>query len=280
VPPSRARKLSHRRRPRDASSADKRQEAAKDATIRERDRAEEQALLEDYAQTRDPRLLEELVKRFLPLARRLASQFRGGPESSEDLVQVASVGLLNAITRFDPSRGWSFVAFAKPTILGELRHHFRDRTWMLRVDRGLKDRNMRVEAAVTELTRGLGRSPSINELARSLEWTDEKVLEAIDAGTARHALSIDAGTRDDEHEADPLVETLGEGDSGYDAVEYGHAIAPVLAELSERDRTILQLRFTEDLTQSEIAARVGVSQMQVSRLLRAMLGRLREQARD
>ena len=139
---------------------------------------------------------------------------------------------------------------------------------------------MRVEAAVTELTTGLGRSPSITELAESLEWTDEKVLEAIDAGTARHALSIDAGTRDDEDEAEPLVESLGEGDSGYDAVEYGHVIAPVLAELSKRDRTILQLRFTEDLTQSEIAARVGVSQMQVSRLLRAMLERLREQAQD
>jgi RNA polymerase sigma-B factor len=279
VPPLRARKLNDRWPPRVPSSADTRHRSLDQATSRERKRAEEQALLEEYARTREPRVLEELVERFLPLARRLASQFRGGPESFEDLVQIASVGLVNAITRFDPSRGYSFVAFAQPTILGELRRHFRDRTWTLHVDRGLKERHVRVEAAVTELTRRRRRSPSIKELAERLEWTDEQVLEAIDLGTARHALSIDVGTGDDEDEAHPVIETVGDDDPGYDVVEYGHAIAPVLAELSKRDRTILQLRFTEDMTQSEIAARVGVSQMQVSRLLRAMLERLREQVR-
>jgi RNA polymerase sigma-B factor len=223
-------------------------------------------------------MLEELVERFMPLAKRLASLFRGGREPVEDLVQVASVGLVNAITRFDPSRGFAFATFAKPTILGELRRHFRDRTWPVHVDRGLRDRNTRVERAVTELTRVLGQSPSIGEIAEWVGWTDEQVLEAIEVGTARHVMSMDASTRQgDEETHPPVIEGLGKDDPSYDTVEYGDAIAPVLEELSDRERTILHLRFVEDLTQSEIAAKVGISQMHVSRLLRAMLDRLRDE---
>jgi RNA polymerase sigma-B factor len=250
------------------------------AADRDRQRAEEQAVLEQYARTRDPRQLEELVERFLPLARRLAARFRGGREPFDDLVQIASVGLVNAITRFDPSRGYAFATFAKPTILGELRRHFRDRTWTVHVDRGLRDRHRRVEAALAEMTTRFGRSPSIGELAEQLGWTDEDVAEAIDAGMARQAVSIDVGTQDDDEEAGSVIETLGNRDPGYDVVEYGQAIAPVVAELSERDHTILRLRFLEDMTQSEIAARLGVSQMQVSRILRSVLEQLRDQVRD
>jgi len=242
---------------------------------------EETLLLREFARTRDQRLKEHLVERFLPLARSLASRYRGGGEPMEDLVQIASVGLLNAITRFDPERGFSFATFAVPTILGELRRHFRDRGWAVHVDRGLKERHARVEGAIGELSRRLGRSPSVAEISARVGLSEEDVLEALDAANAHHALSIDAGAPEaDEEERPPIVESLGDPEPGYEAIEYGQAIAPVLAELSRRDRRIVHLRFVEDRTQTEIAAQVGVSQMQVSRILRATLERLRERVRE
>ncbi|HZA58077.1 MAG TPA: SigB/SigF/SigG family RNA polymerase sigma factor [Solirubrobacterales bacterium] len=241
-------------------------------------RAEERRLLARYARTRDPILLEDLVKRFMPLARALASRYRGGREPFEDLVQVASLGLVKAIGRFDPDRGFEFASFAVPTILGELRRHFRDHAWSVHLDRGLQERNARVEKAIAELPQRLGRSPWIGEISNRLGLSAEEVLEAIDAGNAHHALSMDGPWHDSDNEDHPPVaESLGEDDHSYDAVEYGASIAPVLSELSRRDRTVLHLRFVEDLTQSEIAAEIGVSQMQVSRILRATLQRLREQ---
>jgi RNA polymerase sigma-B factor len=239
-------------------------------------RLEEHRLLARYARTRDPIVLEQLVERFTPLARQLASRYRG-QEPFEDLMQVASVGLINAINRFDPDRGLAFSSFAVPTILGELRRHFRDRTWLLHVDRGVKDRSAVVERTIDQLTRTQGgRPPSVVEIAELAELTPEEVVEAINARTARYVLSVDA-SGDDEEEASPLIERIGEKDVGYDAVEYGAAIAPIVDGLPARERTILHLRFIEDMTQSEIAARVGISQMQVSRILRATLARLREE---
>jgi RNA polymerase sigma-B factor len=241
----------------------------------------ETMLLREFARTRDPRLKEHLVERFLPLARRLASRYRGGSEPIEDLVQIASVGLVNAIGRFDPERGFSFASFAVPTILGELRRHFRDRGWSVHVDRGLKERHATVEGAIAELSKRLGRSPSVAEISHRVGRSEEEVLEAIDVGNAHHALSIDAGAPEgDDEDRPPIVESLGDSDPGYEAVEYGEAIAPILDELSKRDRVIVHMRFVEDRTQTEIATEVGVSQMQVSRILRATLERFRERVRE
>jgi RNA polymerase sigma-B factor len=241
----------------------------------------EAELLREFARTRDQHLKEHLVERFLPLARQLAWRYRGGGEPMEDLVQIASLGLVNAIGRFDPERGYSFASFAYPTILGELRRHFRDRGWSVHVDRGLKERHATVEGAIGALSKRLGRAPSVSEISERVGLSEEDVLEAIDVANAHHALSIDAGAPEgDDEDRPPIVESLGEGEPGYEAVEYGEAIAPILEELSGRDRTIIHLRFVEDRTQTEIADEVGVSQMQVSRILRATLERLREQVPD
>jgi RNA polymerase sigma-B factor len=241
----------------------------------------ETMLLREFARTRDQRLKEHLVERFLPLARSLASRYRGGGEPMEDLVQIANVGLVNAISRFDPERGFSFASFAFPTIRGELRRHFRDRGWSVHVDRGLKERHTAVEGAIGELSKRLGRSPSVAEISHRVGRSEEDVLEALDVGNAHHALSIDAGAPEgDDEDRPPIVESLGDSDPGYEAVEYGEAIAPILDELSKRDRVIVHMRFVEDRTQTEIADEVGVSQMQVSRILRATLERLRESVRE
>jgi RNA polymerase sigma-B factor len=237
----------------------------------------ERELFARYARTRDRRILEELVERFTPLVRRLASRYRGGPEDFDDLLQVARLGLVKAIGRFDPELGNTFTAYAVPTILGELRRHFRDTGWALHVDRGLQERNGAVENAVTELTKRFGRSPSVGEIAQRVELSTEQVLEAIEAGNAHHTLSMDRSGQDgDDEELPPMHECLGEDDPAYDVVEYGASIAGVVAELPQRERTMLHLRFVEDMTQSEIAERVGISQMHVSRILRATVQRLRD----
>ena len=241
----------------------------------------ETLLLREFARTRDPHLKEHLVERFLPLARQLAWRYRSRGEPMEDLVQIASVGLVNAISRFDPERGFSFATFAYPTILGELRRHFRDRGWLVHVDRGLKERHATVERAIGALSKRLGRSPSVAEISKRVEMSEEDVLEALDAGNAHHALSIDAAAPEgDDEDRPPIVESLGEGEPGYEAIEYGEAIAPVLDDLSGRDRVIVHLRFVDDRTQTEIADEVGVSQMQVSRILRATRERFRERVRE
>ena len=239
--------------------------------------AEEDELLERFARTRDPVVREELARRFMPLVRRLASRYRGGREPLEDLVQVASLGLVKALDRFDPERGVAFTTYAAPTILGELRRHFRDRGWSVHVPRDLQERTAAVEKAAVDLPTKLGRAPTVAEIADRLQLTEEDVLEAMEAGGAHHAVSIDALQRMDDSEGVPMVERLGDNDPGYETVEYGAAIESVLTELSERDRTVLHLRFVEDLTQTQIAERIGVSQMHVSRILRSTLQRLREQ---
>jgi len=243
--------------------------------------ADEKALLRRYAKDRSPVVREELAARFMPLARRLASRYAGGAEPFDDLVQVASVGLVKSIDRFDPERGTAFSTFAVPTILGELKRHFRDRGWSVHVPRDVQERILKVERALTELPSRLGRAPTIADIAESLEVTSEQVLEAMHASQGHHSVSLDASSSmADGEEPAPLRERIGSEDIGFDTVEYGVAIGPVLADISDRDRKILHLRFAEDMTQSDIAERVGVSQMHVSRILRQTLERLREAVRE
>jgi RNA polymerase sigma-B factor len=239
--------------------------------------AGERRLLERYAVDRSPTVREELVDRFMPLARRLAARYAGGAEPFDDLIQVASVGLVKAIDRFDPARGTAFSTFAVPTILGELKRHFRDRGWSVHVPRDVQERILKVEKATAELPAKLGHSPTVHEIAVRIEATDEEVLEAMHAAQGHHAVSLDAtSTIGDGDEPGPLRDRIGEEDVAFDTVEYGEAIGPVLKEISERDRKVLHLRFVEDMTQSEIAEQVGVSQMHVSRILRATIEKLRQ----
>ena len=242
--------------------------------------AGERILLRRYAEDRSAAVREELVERFMPLARRLASRYAGGAEPYDDLIQVASVGLVKAIDRFDPERGTAFSTFAVPTILGELKRHFRDRGWSVHVPRDVQERILKVERALAELPARLGRAPTVSDIAERLEVTHEEVLEAMHASQGHHAVSLDAASSlADGEDPAPLGERIGVTDLGFDTVEYGAAIQPALAEISERDRKVLHLRFVEDMTQSEIAERVGVSQMHVSRILRATLERLRNAVR-
>lgn len=244
--------------------------------------AGERALLRRYAQDPSPVVREELADRFMPLARRLASRYSGGAEPFDDLVQVASVGLVKAIDRFDPERGTAFSTFAVPTILGELKRHFRDRGWSIHVPREVQERILKVDKALAELPARLGRAATVADVAEHLDATEEQVLEAMHASQGHHAVSLDSspGASGDGDEPAPLGERIGSEDLGFETVEYGAAIAPALAAISERDRKVLHLRFAEDLTQSEIARRVGVSQMHVSRILRSTLERLREAVDD
>lgn len=240
--------------------------------------AGERELLRRYAKDDSPVIREELVERFMPLARRLAGRYAGGAEPFDDLIQVASVGLVKAIDRFDPERGTAFSTFAVPTILGELKRHFRDRGWSVHVPRDVQERILKVEKALAELPARLGHPPTVQEIAQRIEATDEQVLEAMHAAQGHHAISLDASSSlADGDEPAPLGERIGEEDLSFETVEYGAAIEPVLEEISERDRKVLHLRFAEDLTQSEIAEKVGVSQMHVSRILRATIDRLRQE---
>jgi RNA polymerase sigma-B factor len=239
--------------------------------------AGERRLLERYAKEHSPTVREELVDRFMPLARRLAARYAGGAEPFDDLMQVASVGLVKAIDRFDPERGTAFSTFAVPTILGELKRHFRDRGWSVHVPRDVQERILKVERATAELPAKLGHTPTVQEIGQRIEATDEEVLEAMHASQGHHAISLDAtSTMGDGDEPGPLRDRIGAEDLSFQTVEYGEAIGPVLEEISERDRTVLHLRFVEDMTQSEIAQKVGVSQMHVSRILRATIEKLRE----
>jgi RNA polymerase sigma-B factor len=240
--------------------------------------AGERRLLERYAKDHSPIVREELVDRFMPLARRLASRYAGGAEPFDDLLQVASVGLVKSIDRFDPERGTAFSTFAVPTILGELKRHFRDRGWSVHVPRDVQERILKVERAMAELPAKLGHAPTVQEIGKRIEATDEEVLEAMHASQGHHAVSLDATSSiGDGDEPAPLRDRIGEEDLSFNTVEYGEAIAPVLDEISERDRTVLHLRFVDDMTQSEIAERVGVSQMHVSRILRSTIEKLRKQ---
>jgi RNA polymerase sigma-B factor len=230
-----------------------------------------------WQQQADDRARDALVARFLPLARKLARRYDNTSETSDDLFQVASLGLLKAIDRFDADRGHPFPSFAVPTILGEIRRYFRDSGWSVHVPRGSQERALRVRNAQEALVNEHGHAPTVNELAVYLECEREEVIDALQALQAYDALSLDAPRPGGGEEGSEMTygEGLGHEDERYELVELDASITAVLAQIPARERRILHMRFVEDLTQTEIAVRVGVSQMQVSRLLRRSLAQLR-----
>jgi RNA polymerase sigma-B factor len=238
-------------------------------------RLEDDRLLVRYHRTGDLDAREELVVRFMPLARQLAARYRHAGEPLEDLVQVACVGLIKAVDRYDPERGNGFTRYAVPTMLGEIKRHFRDKGWSVHVPRATQELVLKVGEALGDLPSRLGRSPTARDIAAAVNAPVEDVLEAMEAATAYEAVSLDAprpGTNEDE--AWTLGESLCEEEQGYELVEIGETLRGTLEALPARERLILRLRFEEDLTQAEIAETVGVSQMHVSRLLRRSLDRL------
>jgi RNA polymerase sigma-B factor len=244
------------------------------ASARAGERGDDQ-LLRRFASTRDPLLRERLVERFLPLARYAAGRYAHGSEPFDDLLQVACEGLLKAIERYDPQRRASFAAYALPTMRGELRRHFRDRTWMVRPPRDLQELTLRVERAVEELSGRLGRVPTVPQVADALDLEHEEVLEALEAGGGRRAVSLSAPWGRGDGEDDVLEDGLGSTDDGFSTADARLLVDAISSVLDERERRVLHLRFQHDLTQSEIGAALGVSQMQVSRVLRSALAKLR-----
>ncbi len=241
-------------------------------------RETERRLLVRYHEEGDLEAREELCERFLPLARDLAVRYTYTDEPFDDLLQVASLGLVKAIDRFDPGRGTKFTSYAAPTILGELKRHFRDKGWSLHVPRDLQERTLAVSRATEVLSTELGRSPTVREVAEHLGCSVEQVLEAQEAAASYEAASLDAPTTRDDGDSASLVDLLGADDSAYELVEDRDAIASTWLALPEVERQVIELRFMHDLTQREIGERIGYSQMHVSRLLRRALNRLESAA--
>jgi RNA polymerase sigma-B factor len=224
---------------------------------------------------------DEVVRLHLPLAGFLARRFRDRGESLEDLEQVATIGLLKAVDRFDIDRGVEFSTFATPTMTGEIKRHFRDKGWAIRVPRRLQELRISISRATAELSQASGHSPTVQELAEYLGVTEDDILEGLESSQAYATLSLDASTSDGEDsEGSSLVDTLGGVDPSMARVEARETINPLLAGLPPRERRIVEMRFYENLTQSQIAERVGVSQMHVSRLLSKSLAQMRRQATD
>jgi RNA polymerase sigma-B factor len=232
----------------------------------------------EYAETRDRALRDELVTAHMGLAEYLARRFTNRGEPLDDLVQVAALGLLKAVDRFDPERGLEFSTYATPTIVGELKRHFRDKGWAVRVPRRVQELHLRLASVVGLLSQELGRSPTIGEIAQSAAVSEEEVLEAIEAGHAYRFTSLDAPSGNDEELS--LSAELGAEDQGLIDSEHRVTLSPLIAQFPPRERMILHLRFFEGMTQSEIAGRLGISQMHVSRLLARALAQLRSQAED
>ncbi|OBF60742.1 RNA polymerase subunit sigma [Mycobacterium sp. 852002-50816_SCH5313054-b] len=220
---------------------------------------------------------DKIVERCLPLADHIARRFEGRGEPRDDLVQVARVGLVNAVVRFDVETGSDFVSFAVPTIMGEVRRHFRDNSWSVKVPRRLKELHLRLGTATADLSQRLGRAPTATELASELGMERDEVVEGLVAGSSYNTLSIDTGGGSDDDDARAIADTLGDVDAGLDRIEDREALRPLLEALPERERMVLVLRFFESMTQTQIAERVGISQMHVSRLLAKSLTRLRDQ---
>lgn len=220
-----------------------------------------------------------LIERFLPLARSLARRYERGSEPLEDLVQVASMALVKAIDRYDPARGYAFSSFAVPTIAGELKRHFRDQTWMVRPPRGIQEVTLRVEGALVRLSQQLDRSPTTGELAAAVGVSDEAILEAMQARSARGALSLHA-PQGEPGDAMLLQDTLGAEDPGLERAEARAELDRLMSDVSPRAKEMLRMRFEEDMTQAEIGAAIGISQMQVSRILRQTIAELREVAEE
>jgi RNA polymerase sigma-B factor len=234
------------------------------------------ALFLRWRRERDRRARDELIERFLPLAHRLARRYASAGEPYEDLVQIASLGLVKAVERFDPDRGYAFTTFAVPTIVGELKRYFRDSSWALHVDRGAKDRARQIADAQRELLARSGHVPTVRELAQYLERSEEEVLEGLQTAAAYEAVSLDAPAQPGGESPASRLETIGGPDQRLELVDDVTTLFAAAKHLPRRERQVLYLRFGEDLPQTEIARRIGVSQMHVSRLLRNSLTRLRE----
>jgi RNA polymerase sigma-B factor len=219
---------------------------------------------------------DALVEQHLPLVEHLARRFRNRGEPYDDLVQVATIGLIKSVDRFDLERGVEFSTYATPTIVGEIKRHFRDKGWAVRVPRRLQELRLALATATSELSQKQGRSPTVSELAAHLKITDEEVLEGLESANAYSTLSLDAGDSGSGDEPMPVAETLGVEEEALEGVEYRESLKPMLEQLPPREKKILMLRFFKNMTQSEIAAEIGISQMHVSRLLARTLAQLRE----
>jgi RNA polymerase sigma-B factor len=234
-------------------------------------------LLRRYHVGGDLAAREQLIEQYLSLVRSLARRYAYRGEQLEDLVQIGCIGLIKAIDRFDVNRGVELTTYATPNIIGEIKRHFRDKGWSVRVPRGLQELNVQLSRIVEELTVQLGRSPTIKELAERSGAEEEEVLEALESGRAYSSLSLSTGVGlDDEEDVDPM-ETIGSEEPRYEISEEWAVLAPGLRVLDDRERMILHLRFFEGLTQSQIAQQVGISQMHVSRLIRRALEKIREE---
>jgi len=237
-----------------------------------RDRDELRRVFVDFARKRDEWLRAKLIEAHIGLAEHLARRFTHRGEPYDDLVQVSSLGLIKAVDRFDPERGVEFTTYATKTILGELKRHFRDKGWAIRAPRRIQELYLHLGQAISQLSQELGRSPTIKELARETGASEDDVIEALEAGQAYRSASLDSTGPDDEG----LGARLGVDDHGFAGAEWRAVLLPHLETLAERDREILRLRFVEGLTQSEIATRIAISQMHVSRLLTRSLNTLRQ----
>jgi RNA polymerase sigma-B factor len=236
-------------------------------------RRERRRLLHAYKQDGDLAAREQLIADLMPLVRSLALRYTGRGESLEDLVQVGSIGLINAVDRFDPERGVELTTYAVPTILGEIQRHFRDKAWAVHVPRSVKELRVRLAKILDQLSAELGRSPTIEELAQAAGAEEEEVIEALESDQAYTARSLSAPV--DDESGGSLLELVGEPDGGYAQIEEGALVEAGLDVLDPRERRIVELRFFGGLTQSQIAAEIGISQMHVSRLLRAALQTMR-----
>jgi RNA polymerase sigma-B factor len=240
-------------------------------------RESDKVLLRRYHEQGDVGAREQLIERYISLVRSLARRYSYRGEQLDDLVQIGAIGLIKAIDRFDVNRGVELTTYATPNIIGEIKRHFRDRGWSVRVPRGLQELNIQLSKLLEQLTVQLARSPTIPELAKAAGVTDEEVLEALESGRAYSSLSLSAGSGfDEDGELDPL-ESLGTEEHQYEVSEDRAVLQPGFRVLDDRERTILHLRFFEGLTQSQIAQQVGISQMHVSRLIRRSLEKIREE---
>ena len=240
---------------------------------------QDRALFARYLDKRDPVDREMLVERFLPLARQLARRYQRPEEPFDDLFQVACLGLVKAIDRFDLEREVAFSSYAVPTILGEIKRYFRDRTWSVRVPRDLQELALKVDRAVSELSLDLHRQPTVEEIGAKVGADEEDVLEALEASGAYKATSLESPRGSEDESGDTLGDTLGTEEHGFALAEDRATIEHLMRSITPREREVLHLRFAEDLTQAEIGERIGVSQMQVSRIIRQSIARLRTVAR-
>jgi RNA polymerase sigma-B factor len=236
----------------------------------------ERELLLRVRDHQDTAAREELITRYLPLVKSLARRFASRGQPVEDLIQVGSIGLIKAIDRFDLGRGVELSTYATPTILGEIKRYFRDKGWAVKVPRALQDLNIRLNRVIEQLTVELQRSPTIAELAAATEVTEEEVVEALESGRAYSSVSIFSGGSGDEDESLELLDYLGSEEEAYEIFEQRRVLAPAMASLDPRERLILHLRFFEGMTQTQVAARIGISQMHVSRLIRKSIDNLRQ----